>query len=303
MRLRTLLIWLAVVPTVAMGTQVTVTAQRLLAQSEQLRDDVAAAERVGAPLYTLMVDMQAERTATAAQWAGTAGAESDLRKRRDATDLAAAEFRALAGDPDRSFAEVTRQLDKLAAYRQRADTRSGAADSTLTYYSDVIGKVIQVYQQEFSHAEDAELAQASRPVVAMLQATEMVAREDTVLALAGPSGELTFIGYDQFVGALGAQRYLHEASIVPYLAAGTTGSTSGSSVPRTGRRRRASRTRSSPGTRTRRPASGCPPRSAAGSPRTRTSRCRWPRSTSTWRARCSRAARPRPRSCRPRSPG
>ncbi|MFD6971497.1 nitrate- and nitrite sensing domain-containing protein [Streptomyces sp. NPDC059949] len=219
-RLRTLLIWLAVVPTVAMGTQVTVTAQRLLAQSEQLRDDVAAAERVGAPLYTLMVDMQAERTATAAQWAGTAGAEGDLRKRRAATDLAAAEFRALAGDPDRSFAEVTRQLDKLAAYRQRADTRSGAADSTLTYYSDVIGKVIQVYQQEFSHAEDAELAQASRPVVAMLQATEMVAREDTVLALAGPSGELTFVGYDQFVGALGAQRYLHEASIVPYLAAG-----------------------------------------------------------------------------------
>ncbi|MGW7441519.1 nitrate- and nitrite sensing domain-containing protein [Streptomyces sp. NPDC054849] len=219
MRLRTLLIWLAVVPTVAMGTQVALSAQRLLAQSEQLRADVVAAERVGAPLYTLMTDVQAERTATAAQWAGTDGAEDDLRKRRAATDLAAAEFRGLAGDPDRSFSEVTRQLDKLAAYRQRADTRSGTADSTLAYYSDVIGKVIQVYQQEFSHAEDAELAQASRPVVAMLQAAEMVAREDTVLALAGPSGELTFAGYDQFISALGAQRYLHEASIVPHLAA------------------------------------------------------------------------------------
>ncbi|MEU9081800.1 sensor histidine kinase [Streptomyces sp. NPDC048357] len=219
-RLRTLLIWLAVVPTLAMGTQVTVTAQRLLAQSEQLRADVEAAERIGAPLYTLMVDMQAERTATAAQWAGNDGAEGELRARRAATDLAAAEFRRLADDPSRSFAEVTRQLDKLPAYRQRADTRSGAADSTLAYYSEVIGKVIQVYQQEFSHAEDAELAQASRPVVAMLQATEMVAREDTVLALAGPSGDLSFVGYDQFVSSLGAQRYLHEALIVPHLAEG-----------------------------------------------------------------------------------
>ncbi|MEU7724963.1 sensor histidine kinase [Streptomyces sp. NPDC040724] len=219
-RLRTLLIWLAVLPTLAMGTQVTVTAQRLLDQSDQLRADVEAAERIGAPLYTLMVDMQAERTATAAQWAGKSATEGELGARRGATDLAAAEFRRLADDPSRSFAEVTRQLDKLDAYRQRADTRSGAPDSTLTYYSEVIGKVIQVYQQEFSHAEDAELAQASRPVVAMLQATEMVAREDTVLALAGPSGELSFAGYDQFVSSLGAQRYLHEALIVPHLAEG-----------------------------------------------------------------------------------
>ncbi|MFC9587313.1 nitrate- and nitrite sensing domain-containing protein [Streptomyces yangpuensis] len=216
-RLRTLLIWLAVVPTVAMGTQVTLTADRLLEQSARLRADVEAAERVGAPLYTLLVDMQEERTATAAQWAGTDGAETELRVRRAATDTAAAEFRRLADDPSRSFTEVTRQLDRLPAYRQRADTRSGAADSTLAYYSDVIGKVIQVYQQEFSHAEDAELAQASRPVVSMLQATEMVAREDTVLALAGPSGELSFVGYDQFVSSLGAQRYLHEALIVPHL--------------------------------------------------------------------------------------
>ncbi|MFF4423485.1 nitrate- and nitrite sensing domain-containing protein [Streptomyces sp. NPDC001549] len=216
-RLRTLLIWLAVVPTLAMGTQVTVTAERLLAQAEKLRSDVAAAEQVGAPLYTLMVDMQAERTATAARWAGADGSEGELRARRDATDLAAAEFRRLAVDPSRSFVDVTRLLEKLDAHRQRADTRSGSADSTLAYYSDVIGKVIQVYQQEFSHAEDAELAQASRPVVSMLQATEMVAREDTVLALAGPSGDLSYVGYDQFVSALGAQRYLHEALIVPHL--------------------------------------------------------------------------------------
>ncbi|MBT2452086.1 nitrate- and nitrite sensing domain-containing protein [Streptomyces sp. ISL-43] len=219
-RLRTLLIWLAVLPTVAMGTQVTVTAGRLLAKSEHLRADVAAAERIGAPLYTLMVDMQAERTSTAALWAGTAGAEDELRNRREATDRAAAEFRRLAGDSGASFGEVNRRLDGLAAYRQRADARTGGADGTLAYYTGVIGAVIQAYQQEFSHAEDAELVQESRPVVSMLSATEMVAREDSLLALAGPSRELNAAGFDQFMSAVGAHRYLYETWVVPYLSEG-----------------------------------------------------------------------------------
>ncbi|MGR4882517.1 nitrate- and nitrite sensing domain-containing protein [Streptomyces sp. LARHCF249] len=215
-RLRTLLIWLAVLPTLAMGTQVTVSAQRLLAQSEHLRADVAASERLGAPLYTLMVDMQAERTVTAALWAGTAGAEEELRNRREATDKGAAVFRGLAGG-SAAFAEVNRRLDGLAAYRQRADARTGGADSTLSYYTGVIGAVIQTYQLEFSHAEDAELVQESRPVVSMLSAGEMVAREDTILALAGPSRQLSAAGFDQFISAVGAQRYLHETAIAPHL--------------------------------------------------------------------------------------
>ena len=186
-RLRTLLILLAVIPTVAMGTQVAVTAQRLLAQSERLRADVAAAERLGVPLYTLMVDLQAERTVTAARWAGAAGAEEELRDRREATDRAATEFRRLAADSAAAFGGVNHRLDGLAANRQRADAGSGGADGMLAYYTGAIGAIIQVYQQEFSHAEDAELAQESRPVVPMLSATEMVAREDSILALAGPS--------------------------------------------------------------------------------------------------------------------
>ncbi|MCX5375207.1 nitrate- and nitrite sensing domain-containing protein [Streptomyces sp. NBC_00091] len=217
-RLRTLLIWLAVVPIAAMSTQVAVTAQRLLAQSQHLRADVAAAERFGAPLYTLMVDIQAERALTAARWAGTAGAEEELRVRRQATDRAGTDFRGLTAGAAQSFGEVNRRLDGLAEYRRRADARSGGADGTLGYYTGVVEAIIQVYQQEFSHAEDLELAQVSRPVVPMLSATEMVAREDALLALAGPSRELNDAAYDQFVKAVGAHRYLHETWIAPYLS-------------------------------------------------------------------------------------
>ncbi len=216
-RLRTLLIWLAVIPTAAMGTQVAVTAERLLSQSEHLRADVAAAERIGVPLYTLMVDMQAERTMTAAVWAGTAGAEEELRTRREASDQGVAEFRRLAAAADTSFEDVNRRLDGLAAYRQRADARTGGADGTLAYYTGVIDAVIQAYQREFSHADDADIVQENRPVVSMLAATEMVAREDTILSLAGPSRQLNSAGFDQFISAVGAHRHLYETWIVPYL--------------------------------------------------------------------------------------
>ncbi|MEU9144797.1 sensor histidine kinase [Streptomyces sp. NPDC048349] len=220
MRLRTLLIWLAVLPTVAMGTQVGVTAGRLLTQAEHLRADVAAAERIGAPLYTLMVDMQAERTTTAALWAGTAGAEEELGNRRAATDQAVAEFRRLSGEANASFDEVNRRLDGLAAYRQRADARTGGADAALAHYTGVIDAVIRAYQREFSHADDADIVQESRPVVSMLAATEMVAREDTILSLAGPSRQLNSAGFDQFITAVGAHRHLYETWIVPYLPEG-----------------------------------------------------------------------------------
>ncbi|MGW0749094.1 sensor histidine kinase [Streptomyces sp. NPDC002587] len=222
-RLRTLLILLALVPTTAMASQVAVTAQRLLAQSQQLRADVAAGERIGVPLYTLVTEMQAERTMTAARWAGTPVPETDLRDRRAAADRAVAEFRRLSTDPraagnesDR-VAEVSHLLDGLAANRVHADARNGSAASATGYYSGVVDAAIRLYQEEFSHADDGELARLSRPAVALLSASEMVAREDTAIALSGPSRELTAEEFDEFLGAIGAHRYLYATWIVPYL--------------------------------------------------------------------------------------
>jgi signal transduction histidine kinase len=219
-RLRTLLIWLAVLPTVAMGTQTVLTAQDLLEQSAHLRADVSASERIGIPLYTLLVDLQAERTATAARWAGSGSADEDLRLRRLATDNAAAEFRRATAFSAEPFAEVTRHLGDLAGYRGRADARTGTPESLLGNYTGAINEIIRVYQQEFSHAQDAELTAASRPVVSMFSAAEMVAREDAVLALAGPSRELGAAGFEQFTSAVGTQRYLYETWVLPYLTEG-----------------------------------------------------------------------------------
>ncbi|MCJ1676586.1 nitrate- and nitrite sensing domain-containing protein [Streptomyces sp. APSN-46.1] len=231
MRLRTLLIWLAVVPTVAMGAQTVLTADRLLAQSAHLRADVEAGERIGEPLIALMAELQAERTATAARWAGSSAAAGVPHDGRAATDRAVAEFHRLSAGhraghragsehTDQQLGEVTDALDGLAVHRERADSRSGDPEKVLDYYTDLVGRMIRLYQDEFSHAEDAGLTSESRPVVAMLSASEMVAREDALLALAGPSRELTPSGFAAFLDAVGAHRYLYDTSIVPYLTAG-----------------------------------------------------------------------------------
>ncbi|MFF3314120.1 nitrate- and nitrite sensing domain-containing protein [Streptomyces sp. NPDC003035] len=231
MRLRTLLIWLAVVPILAMGTQVLVIAGQLLERSQHLRADVAAGERYGAPLYTLMTDLQAERRMTAARWAGASVSENDLRDLRAATDRSAAGFRALVpagpeaaahGDShneDGHLQEVASGLGDLAAYRERADTRSSSAHGAIAYYTGLIDQIVRVYQDAFSHSEDGELVEESRPLTAMFSAFEMVAREDTLLALAEPSRELSPTAFGEFANAVGAQRYLYDTWVVPYLPA------------------------------------------------------------------------------------
>ncbi|MFE2876106.1 nitrate- and nitrite sensing domain-containing protein [Streptomyces roseus] len=226
MRLRTMLIWLAVVPTVAMGAQVAVTAERLLTQADHLREDLAASKRIGEPLFRLMVELQAERKMTAARWAGAPVRDGDLRDRRAATDKAVAEFRRLSaqsgsapepGQTAEHVQDVKDRLDQLGAFRSRADARSGVAAQTMAYYDGVIDGITGLYQGAFAHAEDAGLLQESRPVIAMLSASEMLARQDTILTLAGPSRELTPTAFGEFLSDAGAHRHLYDTWVVPYL--------------------------------------------------------------------------------------
>ncbi|MFJ8691615.1 sensor histidine kinase [Streptomyces roseolilacinus] len=224
MRLRTLLVLLAVVPSLAMAAQVTVTADRLLERSGHLRSDVAAGERIGLPLYALMTGMQAERTATVARWSDASASEAALHARRTATDRADAAFRRAAArggtgseEADRRILEVLAGLDELGAQRERADSRTGGPDGTLAYYNGLIGQMIRFYQDAFSHTEDGELSQESQVVITMFSAAEMLAQQDASIALAGPSRELPAFRFAEFVNLVGAHRYLYDRWVVPYL--------------------------------------------------------------------------------------
>ncbi|MEU9558395.1 nitrate- and nitrite sensing domain-containing protein [Streptomyces fumanus] len=204
-----------------------VTAQPLAHQSKRLRADVAVGELTDVPLTRLMAALQTERTMTAARWASGSVSGKELREQRTATDRAADEFRraadgALAAtgrEDDHYVAELKHGLADLAGFRERADARSGDADRTIGYYSDLVDRIIRVYQNEFSHAEDAELIQESGLVVTVFTVSEMVARETTLLAMAGPSRRLSPSGFAEFVNSVGSQRYQYDEWVAPYLTA------------------------------------------------------------------------------------
>lgn len=215
-RLRTLLVWLAVVPTVAMGVQVLISTDRSVQESQHLRKDVVAGRQTGVPLYRLMTALQAERATTAAWWSGMPVSGADLRDRRAGTDRAVAGF-LKSSDPgqlhsDRAkdrLRDVTERLADLGAQRERADARHGNPDDTVDYYTDVISGTIRCYG-DFNHVDDGSLTQETTSLVALFSAAETVAREDAILALAGPSGKLTSARFGEFVEAVGASDYLYD---------------------------------------------------------------------------------------------
>uniref|UniRef100_UPI001A9FCCE9 sensor histidine kinase n=1 Tax=Streptomyces sp. YIM 98790 TaxID=2689077 RepID=UPI001A9FCCE9 len=223
-RLRTLLIWLAVVPSVAMGAQLAFTAERWLQQAEDLRADVTAGERVGIPLYELLTELQAERSITAARWSGFPVSEADMAIQRSATDWAATAVADAVGTdlvvPDRTaryLQDLQNRLDEMDAFRRTTDNRSGSMSHTVGYYTRVIGQIIRIYQ-EFASLNDAELTSESRPVTALLSADELLAREDATLTLGGPEGVLNSAQFSDFTHSVGAQRYLLDTSVIPYLS-------------------------------------------------------------------------------------
>ncbi|WP_234377070.1 nitrate- and nitrite sensing domain-containing protein [Streptomyces sp. TP-A0356] len=225
MRLRTLLVWLAVVPTVAMGIQVFISSNRLLQESQHLREDVVAGRQTGMPLYQLMIKLQSERAVTAAWWSGNPVPGADLRGHRADTDRAVAAF-LKSSDPGQVHSdlarqhlqEVKRRLTDLGAQRERADARHGSLDSAVDYYTGVINETIRSYE-DFSHVDDGGLTHQRTSLVSLFSASEVVAREDAILAMSGPSRKLTSLRFGEFIEAVGASDYLYD-TIAPDLSAG-----------------------------------------------------------------------------------
>ncbi|MEU8547471.1 nitrate- and nitrite sensing domain-containing protein [Streptomyces roseoverticillatus] len=216
MRLRTLLVWLAVVPTVAMGVQVLISSDRSVQESQHLRKDVLAGRQTGVPLYQLMTALQSERAITAAWWSGMPVSSADLRDRRAGTDRAVSVF-LKSSDLDQVHSDrakdrlrdVARRLAELGAQRERTDARHGSPDDTVDYYTDMISGTIRCYG-DFNHVDDGGLTQEATSLVALFSAAEVVAREDAILALSGPSGKLTSARFREFVEAVGASDYLYD---------------------------------------------------------------------------------------------
>lgn len=223
-RIRTLLILLAVVVTVALGAQVAFTAVRLLEQADNIRDDSVTGEKAGLPSYLVMEQIQAERRLTAARLGGTPVSQADMEKQRAATDKVEAQFQHLSGpelpESDRfvyDYVEMVKvKLGSLDEHRRLADSGTGDAQKVLDYYNGVVDQMIRLYQ-EMSNMDDGPLTYETRPLVGLMHAFEALSREDALIALAGPSRKLTEAQYAALAHNVGVQRFIYGTWVAPYL--------------------------------------------------------------------------------------
>ncbi|WTW96421.1 nitrate- and nitrite sensing domain-containing protein [Streptomycetaceae bacterium NBC_01309] len=225
-RIRTLLILLAVVVTVALGAQVAFTAVRLLEQADNIRDDSVTGEKAGLPSYMVMEQIQAERRLTAARLGGTNVSQEEMEKQRAATDKVEADFMRLSGPElpasDRFVYDyvvmVKDRLGGLDEHRRLADSRTGDPQKILDYYNGVVDQMIRLYQ-EMSNMDDGPLTYETRPLVGLMHAFEALSREDALIALSGPARKLTDAQYADFAHNVGVQRFIYGTWVAPYLPA------------------------------------------------------------------------------------
>jgi signal transduction histidine kinase len=226
LRLRTRLIALGALVTLVMAALLVTCTTRMLGQSQALRNDSVTGEAAGLPSYVLMVELQAERSMSAAYRSGTGTTRAQLDEQRAKTDRADAAFRRLSG-PDLAEGErhvyeyveaVDAKLDNLAGARRQVDARAEGRDQAVGYYTDTIAQMIRLYQQ-LSHMQDGDLTYETRPLVALFHGAEAIAREDTLLAGASRTGRLTDAEYTAFTESVGVQRFVYGTWIAPYLPA------------------------------------------------------------------------------------
>ena len=223
--LRTVLIVLALVPSVALTGLLTLGMYQL---GQEWRDEDAQrslSSNVGGPAQQLLSALQKERRLTAEALADASAPHDELTAQRAETDRWAARFRPLARldtshghvGIKEALTAVVRQLDGLDAERRAVDAGAAGQDKAYAYYTGAVVADLSVFTSLGNNAS-GEVTVAAQTLVDLFGATEMISREDALLARGWKSGRLEFDAYDLFVDSIGTQEYLLEYRVEPTLS-------------------------------------------------------------------------------------
>lgn len=223
--IRTLLVVLAVVPSLALVGLWGFTAQFLWSQTSNLKDQNSIATRAGLPAYTVMTQLQQERRLSAA-WltSPTQPVRTALEEVRGRTDAAFAQFAGVLvglSDTDANVLDRAHALQEdrelLPQVRTAVDQREGTRATLLQPYTKAVEKQLQTFAA-LSHIDaDGHLTARAETLVDMFRATEMIAREDTVMTYAETTRRLGPDEFLEFTSAAGARRSLAAEEIPPGL--------------------------------------------------------------------------------------
>lgn len=213
------------------------TAAGLIDSQIQLHTEAGRVSSVAEPAQDVLSRLQTERRLTAVwQESRTAAARKQLDSARAKTDAAVREYR--QNSPSgldtsalrRSATSLGDNLDSLPARRTAIDGRTLSATDTFAYFTDTISSGSGLLTAAVS-SDDGRLARGGTAAISVDRITEMISRQDALLAGSPPSSRLTAAAHAQFVEYLATQQEFRatlNTGDLPGGAAGAYGRITGS---------------------------------------------------------------------------
>ncbi|MFD1663412.1 nitrate- and nitrite sensing domain-containing protein, partial [Streptomyces caeni] len=186
------------------------TAAGLVDEQIQLQADADHDSSVARPAQAVLSALQNERRLTAVWQASRSGtARTDLDAARRKTDTIRAAY---LGSPGRDTPALQRRakslddaLGALSDRRDAVDGRTLSAADAFQYFTDTIAQGVSLVTAAV-RSDDGSLAHGGAATTSLLQITEMLSRQDALLAGVLPSGRMPAATRARFAQYLALQR-------------------------------------------------------------------------------------------------
>ncbi|KPI01152.1 putative sensor with HAMP domain containing protein [Actinobacteria bacterium OK074] len=222
MSLGTILLVLALVPSIALFALWAMNSTQLYDDWHGVHNRNEAAKRIGTPIELVFSNLQVERKLSAAALADPKAGGPALTRQRRLTDTSVQSLETLSGampaDLTKHFQEVRAGLAKLPDYRRAVDRQTATQQQSYDDYTRLITADVEL-TEGFSDVGLGDLAVLTRPALDAGWGQEMLSREDAILTAGAAGGYLTGAQRIQLAEAIGAQQHIYDDKVIPRLPA------------------------------------------------------------------------------------
>ncbi|PJE98009.1 hypothetical protein CUT44_01835 [Streptomyces carminius] len=220
--LRTALLILAVVPSVALAALWTVSTVQLGTTWQNRDTQHTIANRAAYPATDVLLALQMERGISAFALNDPGAGRPALEKQRKRTDRAVRTFESLSDieisdtypQTRDGLTEIRGKLGELGEIRAAMDGGDATQQQVYERFNGLTAAGLRFFES-LGQTEDLELTVLSGPLNNLSRAQEMLSRQDALLAR--DPDEFGPAEYDQFVELVSVQRYLVEQGYEPHL--------------------------------------------------------------------------------------
>ncbi|MEV5766245.1 nitrate- and nitrite sensing domain-containing protein [Micromonospora sp. NPDC052213] len=174
--------------------------------------------RVAQPSEPLVLELQAERRASAAYLGGAGEPErAQLEAQWQRTQAVADDFResvrgwrvdlAASDDTKQQIDTVVAGLDRLGSVRESIRTRQVDRAAAVEAYTGLIDSTLQVYGS-LGNLDDEQFARETGALIQLVRVRELMSQEDALVTGALAAGRMTPEESAAFARTVGAQRFL-----------------------------------------------------------------------------------------------